>query len=73
MKRILLMLMAAALVAAGCETQVITPSKKVGELKLSVSCSTDGYQDKLLVKSCASPFSINELMKPSTRSGTMMV
>ena len=51
MKRILLMLMAAALMAAGCETQVITPSKKVGELKLSVSCSTDGYQDKLLVKS----------------------
>ena len=52
MKKIIIMtLIAAAVLAAGCQRYEYRPETKTGELTLSVSCNSDDYVDKLLVKS----------------------
>ena len=52
MKKIIIMtLIAAAVLAAGCQRYEYRPEIKTGELTLSVSCKADEYVDKLMLKS----------------------
>lgn len=51
MKKIIIMTLIAAVMAAGCQRHEYRPVSKTGELILSVSCKADDFVDKLMVKS----------------------
>ena len=51
MKKIILMTLIAAVMAAGCQRHEYKPVSKKGELTLSVSCKSDDFVDKPMVKS----------------------
>ena len=53
MKKIIIMTLIAAVMAAGCQRHEYRPVSKTGELTLSVSCKADDFVDKLMVKSAS--------------------
>ena len=51
MKKIIIISLLAMVAFAGCQRHEYRPVPKTGELTLSVSCSSDDFTDKLMVKS----------------------